>query len=130
MKFPEQYRLRDMKSGFGTQSGDPHGVFVIPPSRLLPRGLKCIVSDGAVSESETTGWEHVSVSHITAREVSDYEPPTWQEMCWVKDLFWGEEKCVVQFHPCKKDYINLHPGVLHLWRKIGEPFPMPPKICV
>jgi hypothetical protein len=52
-------------------------------------------------------------------------------MCLVKELFWSDDECVVQFHPPKQNYINQHPGVLHLWRKKGaKAFPMPPKACV
>ena len=71
-------------------------------------------------------WEHVSVS-------SAGDPariPTWEDMCFVKSLFWHPEECVVQFHPPEAEYINHHPGVLHLWRWTGGAFPMPPKIYV
>lgn len=66
------------------------------------------------------GWEHVSVS--LARRC-----PTWEEMCMVKDIFWGEEECVVQFHPPRSEYVNRHPYCLHLWKKIGEEYETPPK---
>lgn len=66
------------------------------------------------------GWEHVSVS-LPRR------CPTWDEMCMIKDIFWGEEECVVQFHPPRSEYINLHPYCLHLWKKIGGAFETPPK---
>ena len=72
------------------------------------------------------GWEHVSVSITT----SPHSIPTWQEMCWVKDLCWSEDECVVQFHPPKKDYVNDHPGVLHLWRSLSAEIPMPSKLMV
>jgi hypothetical protein len=67
--------------------------------------LYCIASDGE-------GWEHVSV---TARKGT----PTWEEMARVKKSFWDESDFVVQMHPPKEDYINNHPGCLHLWRKAG-----------
>lgn len=66
------------------------------------------------------GWEHVSVSYPN-------RTPTWDEMCRVKDIFWNEEECVVQYHPPKSEYVNFHPYCLHLWRRIGEEYPMPPK---
>ena len=53
--------------------------------------------------------------------------PTWEEMCMVKDIFWGEEECVVQFHPPRSEYVNRHPYCLHLWKKIGEEYETPPK---
>ena len=70
------------------------------------------------SDGEETGWEHVSVS--TKRRV-----PNWQEMCFVKDLFWGDEECVVQFHPPKSEYVNCHPYCLHLWKPIEQAIPRP-----
>lgn len=66
------------------------------------------------------GWEHVSVSYQN-------RCPTWEEMCRVKEMFWNDEECVVQYHPPKSEYVNYHPYCLHLWRKIGEDFERPPK---
>lgn len=89
------------------------GAFVIQgPCGALLR----ILSSGHDTES---GWEHVSVSTQTFR------PPNWEEMCYIKNLFWGEEECVVQFHPPKSEYVNCHPGCLHLWKCIAQPFPRP-----
>lgn len=56
--------------------------------------------------SDEGGWEYVSVS--------------------VK----GKTECVIQYHPPLVDYINYHPGVLHLWRPVGGGLPMPPKAFV
>jgi len=67
------------------------------------------------------GWEHVSISMKN-------RCPTWDEMCALKDIFWGEEECVVQYHPPKSEYVNMHPFCLHLWKKIGSEFETPPKI--
>lgn len=125
MKFPEQFRYQPdspdpIGRKFHSKPGEPFGVFKVPalnaPGR---RSINLIASDG-----EATGWDHVSVS------VGSKSPPTWAEMCFVKDLFWDETECVVQFHPPKSDYVNIHPGVLHLWKAAKEPFPRPPKICV
>ena len=69
------------------------------------------------------GWEHVSVSYRR-------RTPTWDEMCKVKDMFWHDDETVVQYHPKKSDYVNIHPNCLHLWRKCGEDFEQPPKIYV
>jgi hypothetical protein len=66
------------------------------------------------------GWEHVSVSYRR-------RTPTWDEMCKVKDMFWNDEETVVQYHPKKSEYKNLHPYCLHLWRKCGEDFELPPR---
>lgn len=74
----------------------------------------------AIVASWGGGWEHVSVS--LARRC-----PTWEEMCMIKDIFWGEEECVVEYHPPRSQYVNRHPYCLHLWKKIGEEFETPPK---
>ncbi len=65
------------------------------------------------------GWEHVSVS-------LEKHCPNWQEMYFVKDLFWDEEETVIQFHAPKSEYVNNAPNCLHLWRPLNIPFPMPP----
>ena len=69
------------------------------------------------------GWDHVSVSFHD-------RCPTWDEMCYIKDLFFEAGECVMQLHPAKKDYINMHPYVLHLWRPQQSEIPMPPKAFV
>ncbi|WP_431309684.1 DUF7694 domain-containing protein [Bradyrhizobium iriomotense] len=65
------------------------------------------------------GWEHVSVS-IPRR------CPNWQEMCFVKDLFWDEEECVMQLHPPRSEYVNNNRYCLHLWRPTSRAIPTPP----
>lgn len=66
------------------------------------------------------GWEHVSVS-LKKR------CPTWEEMCMVKDIFFREDECVAEFHPPKKDYVDLMPTCLHMWKKVGQEYELPPK---
>jgi hypothetical protein len=73
--------------------------------------------------SEGMGWEHVSVSRPD-------RCLTWDEMCQVKALFWDDEDCVVQYHPPKSEYVNMHPHCLHLWRPTAGEIIMPPKIMV
>lgn len=67
------------------------------------------------------GWEHVSVSRQGLKYV-----PNWEEMCFVKNLFWDEEDCVIQFHPPKSKNVDMAP-VLHLWRKCNEDWETPPE---
>lgn len=110
----EEYRL---SSGYhASKRGQPYGAFELPG----PCGerLTIIATDGA-----DTGWEHVSVS--TRRRI-----PNWTEMCFVKDLFWDPEDCVVQFHPARSTYVNNYGVVLHLWRCRYSSFPTPPEILV
>lgn len=80
--------------------------------------IRCIASDGE-------GWKHVSVSIE-----GDKRCPKWEVMCKVKDLFWDEEDVVVQYHPAHSEYVNMHPGCLHLWQPLNEKMPTPPSIMV
>lgn len=98
-------------SGYGN-----NGVFRV----RTPDGVKLqiIASDGL-------GWEHVSISPTHEKRT-----PTWDEMCFVKNLFWEPEEVVVQYHPAESEYVNLHPYVLHLWKPIGVDLPAPPSILV
>lgn len=66
------------------------------------------------------GWEHVSVSYRK-------RTPTWDEMCKVKEMFWNDDETVVQYHPPKSEYVNIHEYCLHLWRKKNTDFETPPK---
>ncbi len=65
------------------------------------------------------GWDHVSVS-INGR------CPLWDEMCFVKDMFFHPGETVIQYHPAEKQYVNNHPNCLHLWRPQNHNVPMPP----
>ena len=91
-----------------------NGALVIP-SCETSRKLMILISDGM-------GWEHLSVHAIGLNK----EPriPTYFEMCYLKDLFWNDEDTVVQFHPKKSEYVNLHNHTLHLCRCINKEFPM------
>lgn len=121
MKFPELFRVTSAFAPYTSAADDPYGVFVIPGHCANGRDLKVIACDGL-----TTGWDHVSVTVWNA----PHKPPSWEEMCLIKNLFWDEAECVVQFHPPSKDYVNFTTGCLHLWKQVSAPFPMPPKICV
>ena len=80
---------------------------------------------GSVIWSFGGGWEHVSVCPYQKRIT-----PSWDDMCKVKDIFFREDECVVQFHPPKSEYVNNMPNCLHLWRSLDEVMPMPPSIMV
>jgi hypothetical protein len=97
-----------------------NGAFAV----MGPTGgwLHIIASDG--TDPVAQGWEHVSVSCASKR------CPNWEEMCWVKDLFWDEEETVIQFHPPRSEYVNHHPTTLHLWRNRTSAIATPPAILV
>lgn len=113
-EYLERYRVRNGPLGSPPSFGN-NGRFIIPGLDPKTR-LAIIVSD-------QMGWEHVSVS-VMRRD----RCPTWEEMCHVKDLFWGPEERVVQYHPPESEYVRNHPYVLHLWRPApvnGLPVEMP-----
>jgi hypothetical protein len=78
----------------------------------------CVASDG-------DNWEHVSVSLMKEKRC-----PTWEEMCYIKSLFWSEDDCVIQYHPSKENYVNVHNYCLHLWKPISGSIPTPPSYMI
>lgn len=113
----EKRRIRHGPMSSDASYGNKGGPFLIrcPFSR---RRLLVIISN-------QEGWEHVSVS-----VVNKPDRPSWDEMNFVKDLFWRPDECVVQYHPPKSNYINIHSGTLHLWRPVDKTIPMPPLYMV
>jgi hypothetical protein len=109
MRVPEQFRVRAGRGASDERFGN-YGAFIVP-LRTNKQTVFVIASDGA-------GWEHVSVSRKD-------RCPTWGEMCEVKDLFFGPDEWVLQFHPAAADYVNAHPYCLDLWRPVGVDFPKP-----
>lgn len=86
---------------------------------LDTKRVRVIASDGE-------GWQHVSVS----LEDEPKKCPTWIMMCKIKDLFFEDEQCVMQFHPAKSEYVNMHEGCLHLWYPTNQSFPKPDSLMV
>lgn len=104
---PEKYRVQP---GPGN-----NGFFIF---KRDGKEVRCQASDGM-------GWEHVSVS------IKGKKMPSWNLMCYIKNLFWDGEDTVVQYHPAKKDYVDFHPACLHLWRPTGKvKLPVPNSILV
>lgn len=106
----EEYRF--CPPGWESPSGVNYGVF-----RVWYHGVTLhVISSGT---DELTGWEHVSVS-VQGRT------PTWAEMQHVKELFWRDDECVLQFHPPADRYVNNHPHCLHMWRQVDKVVELPP----
>lgn len=110
----EAGRVREGPYGSDASSGLQGAFFV---RALTGIRLKIIACDGA--DPEARGWEHVSVS-------CEGRCPDWEEMVFVKELFWNNTETVVQFHPQKEKHINVHPYVLHLWKRVDREFELPP----
>jgi len=117
--FLNKYRVGHGVRGFERYGSTPdYGFNGLFRFRMGMKQLRVVASEGE-------GWKHVSVSIE-----GENTPPKWDTMCAVKDLFWESEDCVVQFHPPRSEYVNFHPGCLHLWQPIDQPFPTPPSIMV
>ncbi|HML37009.1 MAG TPA: hypothetical protein PKA19_06285 [Bacillota bacterium] len=109
-------RNLDYLSKYCLERGDSHnGRFKI---FIVGKAFFVIASNGM-------GWEHISVSLKNQSRC-----PTWDEMNHIKKLFFEPEECVMQLHPPKSEYVNIHPYVLHLWRPILHEIPKPPRILV
>jgi len=112
---PEKFRLKT--GDYKTRKNDGNnGAFFVYSLKNPKMVFKIIASDGM-------GWEHVSVS-LPSRT------PIWDEMCFIKNIFWDDEDAVIQFHPPKNDYINNHPFCLHLWRPTETKIKLPDSILV
>ena len=117
---PEKCRIKNGPMGSDKRYGN-NGAFWVPnrtPRAQPATPFKVVASDGE-------GWEHVSAS-LPSR------CPRWDEMCAIKDMFWGPTDAVIQIHPTEADYVNYHPNTLHLWRKAGtnDFYEAPPNILV
>jgi hypothetical protein len=120
-KFPEKYRLR--KGAFASDpavDGNNGAGFI--PFRPGQPPLKFIASDGSDLVAGER-WEHVSVS-------LPHRCPTWEEMCFVKSLFWDDEDPVMQLHPPRSTWVNNHQFCLHMWRPVDAAVPLPPEWMV
>lgn len=109
---PEKFRVTKGAMGSDSSYGN-NGAFWVKTKKSV----------FTVIASDQLGWEHVSVS-LPSR------CPTWEEMCFIKSLFWSDDDCVVQYHPSKDQYVNNHSYCLHLWRPIENQFPVPPSFMV
>lgn len=110
---------------YGSSLGATYGAFQVKFNGVI---LRIIATDGHDGEKDT-GWEHVSC-HVIDLTFGKARTPKWDEMCFVKSLFWKDDEVVVQFHVAATDHINIHEHVLHLWRWTKGEFPLPDKAFV
>lgn len=130
MKVPEQYRERQHPVLGSDSSYGCNGFFIIPHSNISLYYIQCQVSDDME-------WQHVSVSLIKDIGLGNKRKftmvkrcPTWEEMCYIKSVFWDDEDSVMQLHPPKSQWVNNHPYCLHLWKPIETEIPLPLQIMV
>jgi hypothetical protein len=115
-KLSRAYRWRVRTGPYASTEFDGwNGHFLVP---LDGEVWHVILSDGM-------GWRHLSIDNWQRKML-----PSWNIMCRVKDLFFGDDSWAVQFHPARDDCVNDHPFVLHLWEPLNETLPHPPVILV
>src|SRR5580765_4301097 len=106
--------FRQPNPGDGRVYRDNNGWFLIPYRGVT---LKVIASDGE-------GWDHVSVS-------LKHRTPTWDELEFIRALFFRDDETVMQLHVPREDHVNVHPFCLHLWRpNDGREIPRPRALLV
>lgn len=91
--------------------GDDGGAFILK-SPVDKQVLSIIASHGL-------GWDHVSVSRRS-------RIPIWDEMEFVKRLFFEDDEVAMQLHVPAADHVNVHPNTIHLWRPQIGSIPLPP----
>lgn len=125
MKPIEELPVEFMSERRAPDSGD--GTYQIPHQKIEKYYYFIIFTSGM-------GWEHMSV---TLRQVISRGKhkgvdrcPTWEDMCFLKDMFWGPDECCVQYHPPMQDNISNHNYCLHIWRPSDGVLPAPPSVMV
>lgn len=115
----DKYRCREqwVYDRYGWIGDHTGGLFIIQYVGELQGSLLNIIA------SVGMGWDHVSVS-------TPERCPTWEEMSFVKDLFFKPDETAMQLHVPADDHINHHPFCLHLWRPHVVEIPRPPSILV
>lgn len=109
---------------FKSKEGDHFGAFYFILSDQT--NVHVIVDDG-----EQTGWEHVSATMWKNRKGKSRPIiPTYDQMQFIKQIFWEDDEAVIQIHPPKDQYVNNHQTCYHLWRNKNQKLELPPKILV
>ena len=100
------------------QYSDPMRAALFPGGKfyLIPRNNATL----EVITSTSMGWEHVSI--VVIQNDRDTRQPTYEEMVFVKGLFWDNDEISLEIHPKKSEYVNVNPDCLHLWKRIGEDY--------
>ena len=118
---PDIAKWRDFEADrlFGAKDEDrAHGgAFLIMRIHQFDRvALRVIASNGE-------GWDHVSVS-LSNRT------PVWDEMEYIKRLFFKPDETAMQLHVPPSSHVNNHPFCLHIWRPHAGAIPRPPAALV
>lgn len=82
-----------------------------------------------IASENFMGWDHVSAHIISVESGALNRTPNNEEMQFLRNLFFEDEEVVLEFHPAKKDYINNHSYVLHMWRSTDNIFSFPKQVA-
>lgn len=95
----------------GSIGDDRNGVFDVPHPRT---GVVLLVI-----ASSGDDWDHVSVSLPN-------RCPDWEEMEYVKRMFFEDHETAMQLHVPPAEHKNLANTCLHIWRPQASEIPRPP----
>jgi len=121
---PAIAKWRDLEGDrlFGTLDNERHlgGAFLIPFRTGMARNyLRVLASSGKDDADPAWRWDHVSVS-LSNR------CPSWDEMDYIKRLFFHPEEVCFQLHVSSAEHISNHDYCLHIWRPVEQQIPLPP----
>jgi len=103
--------FRQLEGDYGSDSSYGNaGQFFVPCNGSI---LTVVCSDGE-------GWDHVSVS-------TPERCPRWEEMEYIKRMFFLPNEVAMQLHVPVEDHISNHDYCLHIWRPQKSEIPLPPK---
>lgn len=133
----DEYRVPHPITGY-IQAGDTCGVFEIPHVDQWQRSqfgahYVVICSDGKpeLQSGFGSGWDHVSAHCRSVRKKTPVmHTPTWEDMEYLRSLFFEDDETVMQLSVPRTEHINIHNHVLHLWRPLECAIPMPPAVLV
>ena|SRR6266566_30072 len=100
----------------------PHGWYIL--ERIKDYGLawrrtigeSLTVIESTAVKDDGRMWLHVSLSKPNSKKI-----PSYEDIQLLRKLFIGEDRECYLIFPPKARYINIHPGVIHLWACLYEP---------
>ena len=93
---------------------DANGIYGRAWQRTTGEALRIIESIYTRPDDGRT-WLHVSVSKPNRKM------PTWEDIQTMRRYFVGEHRESYMIFPTKERYVNIHPGVLHLYCCLDQP---------
>lgn len=95
------------------RKSDANGVYGRLWVRTMGEAIRVIESIYTRADGHT--WLHVSVSKPNRKM------PTWDDIQTMRRCFVSEERESYMIFPTQDRYVNIHPGVLHLYCCLDQP---------